>query len=1100
MFDGGTYWLTFGAEAFESGGGRSVSGSARVLVSPHEKVVGWTSEAKLNFLASNSEAKVSFIAVDHNLDQAPLDGLRLKVSEVTYVASLVKDSSGKYRYDRVRNLSKVLEREVAVDARQGLEVSLPTGKTGEFALSLVDGQGIERCNLGYVVAGGSQRRFGLERDATLRIHLDKNEYQAGEEMSIFISAPYAGSGLITIESDKVNASKWFKADTSDSVQNITVPGDFEGRAFVSVALVRALDSDAVHSTPYTYALTPFMANIAKRNMQLKLETPDRVKPGDTLNIKLSAEKPGKAIVWAVSEGILQLTSYKTPSSLDYFLKQNPLMVSTMQNLDLIMPEFYLMNRSAFGGDFEAASSAGPLGNPFKRKAEPSVVYWSGLVDVGSAATSLEWEVPAYFNGALRIMAISASAAAVGESRSQTLVRGPLIITPDLPVAVAPGDEFEVTAAIANNIENSGSGLKIDVKVELDERLSFVRQAPESILVDEGREGKAVFRLKANDVLGASSVRLTAGARVNGSDVAVQRPVSLSVRPASPRISSFKAGFVKGDEQVVPAGRTLYAEFADVRASVSGLPLPLVDALSDFLIAYPHGCTEQVLSRAFPYAVLHESPDLLPLPRGETPAMARQKAVAAVNRGILTLRERQIAPGRFSLWPMERYAYPFLTVYGFDFLLSASEAGFEVPNDLLESTRREVSAILQNLPDNRDSAQTVCYAAWVYIRSGQRFTGLPQLVKHLDTAVKGWRQSTCGAFIAAGYKMLKQNAAAEALIKEVRMVPAKPDKDAWRYDGWFFSRLWDNGLQLNIIARHFPELLNSAQTRNLLVTVVNDVMAGGYTTVSSTQAIRGLIGYALSNMAGRPGLKLSARDAQHQVLPVEAVGGSVKRLETGAEAAEFMFGGGSDLYWQISANGFDKAPPTAGAKKINIQASYIPAGGKSLDDLAQGDEVYVLLTASATEDMDNVAITSLLPGGFEMVISKGGAVVGGGAGSRSDADADDEYYEDEYEDGEDEDDYWSAGETRAYPNEAHRRDVYDMLNEAGLQGTAMNLVHVERREDRMVAFTSLDERSRVFIYRIKAINKGSYTLPTVYAEAMYDPDARANTNPGKLEVK
>ncbi|MDR2825583.1 MAG: hypothetical protein LBV76_02170, partial [Deltaproteobacteria bacterium] len=1099
QFAGGTYWLNFGAEAFESGGGRSVSGATRVLVSPHDKLVGWTSEAKLNFLASNSEAKVSFIAVDPDLEPVSLGDLKLNISEVTYVASLIKDNNGRYRYDKVRNLSKVRELDVGVDAAQGLELSLPTEKSGEFVLSLVDGKGLERCNLSYVVAGGSQRRFGLERDATLRIHLDKNEYQAGDEISIFISAPYAGSGLITLESDKVYGSKWFKADTSDSVQSISVPESFEGRAFVSVSMVRAIDSDAVHSTPYTYAVAPFIANIARRNMNLKVETPDKVKPGDILNIKVSADKPGKAIVWAVSEGILQLTRYKTPSLLDYFLRQNPLMVSTLQNLDLIMPEFYLMNRSAFGGDFDAKMALGALGNPFKRKSEPSVVYWSGLVEVSSAGTNLAWEVPAYFNGALRVMAISSSDSTIGESQCQTIVRGPLIITPDLPVAVAPGDEFEVTAAIANNIENSGAAVKIDVAVELDEHLSFVRKPPESITVDEGREGKAVFRLKANAVLGASDVRITAGVAAPGDSdgsILVRRPVSLSVRPASPHMSSFKAGFVKAAEQVVPTGRNLYAEFANVQASVSGLPLPLVDALSSFLLAYPHGCTEQILSRAFPYAILHEAPELLPLPRGETPAIARQKAVAAVNKGIMALRERQVAPGRFALWPMERYAYPFLTVYGFDFLLSAREAGFEVPNELFESTRREVAVLLQELPDGRSSAQTICYAVWVYIRSGQRFTGLPQLVKHMDTAVKGWRQTTCGALIAGSYKMLKQNAEADALIKEVRMVPAKPDKDNWEYSNWFFSRLWDNGLQLNVIARNFPELLDSVEVRNLLVTTVNDIVGGSYTTTSSTQAIRGLVGYALSNVANRPELKLVARDTQHKDLPVQATGTAVQRLDSGAEAAEFMFSGGTGLYWQISAQGYDKEPPVAEAKKINIQAEYIPSGEKDLTALAQGDEVYVLLTASATENMDNVAISSLLPGGFEMVISKGGVIVGGGAGSRSSAAEEDEDF-----DGEDEvDESWDTGETRAYPNEAHRRDVVDMLKEAGLSGVPMNLVHVERREDRMVVFTSLDKKSRLFIYRIKAINKGSYTLPTVYAEAMYDPDARAHTNPGKLEIK
>ncbi|MDR1126123.1 MAG: alpha-2-macroglobulin family protein [Deltaproteobacteria bacterium] len=1099
---GGTYWLTFEAEAFEQGGGRSVSASARLLVSPLEALVGWTSEAKLDFLASDSEAKVSFIAIDNNLERIGLDDLSLNISEVTYVASLIRDSSGRYRYDNVRKLIGVRDEKVSVDAARGLEITLPTDKTGEFVLTLKDGQDVTRSNLSYVVAGGAQRRFGLERDAALRVHLDKREYNAGDEMRIFVSAPYAGSGLITIESDRVYAHKWFRADTSDSVQTLTVPANFEGRAFVSVSLVRNINSDAVHSTPHTYAVAPFVANIAKRNMYLKLEAPELVQPGDVLSMKVSAQKPGKAVVWAVSEGILQLTSYKTPSPMDYFLRQNPLMVATMQNLDLIMPEFYLMNRSAFGGDFAAdmlvARAAPEQLNPFKRKAEPSVVYWSGVLDVGPQGVNLEWEVPAYFNGTLRLMAVSASDQAVGETSRKTTVRGPLIITPDLPVAVAPGDEFEVTAAIANNIEDSGQGLTVNVKVELDDTggLSFMRQPEPALSIDEGREGKAVFRLKANAVLGEARVNFVASARrLDGSEVVVKRPITLSVRPASPRMTSFKAGFVKSDNQVVPVGRSMYAEYANVEASLSGLPLPLVDALSTYLVNYPYGCTEQILSKAFPYAVLHESPELAPIPRGETAAQARRKAVDAVNRGILTLRERQVQPGRFTLWPREYHPYSFLTVYAFDFLLSAREAGFEVPDDLFNNTRNEVAAILQNLPNDRESARIVCYAAWVYTRSGQRFTGLPELVKHLDGNLKDWRKSACGALIAACYKMLQQNDEADKLIAEVRPVPQKADEYTWSYGSWFYSRLWDNGMQLNVYSRYFPAQLGTSRVNNLLVNCVNDVVDNSYTSPGSSQAIRGLVGFALGNMKKQDGLELIARDAQHQNLALEAVGEAVKRLAAGNEAAEFMFSGGKDLYWQISTDGFDKEPPAAKARKLNISARYIPAGGKDLEDLAQGDEVYVLITASAQEAVDNIAITSLIPGGFEMVISKGGQIVGGGASGPAGEDYDDD------DEGDDEGDSdWTSGLTRAYPNEAHRQDVYRMLSEAGLKGTPMSLVHVERREDRMVAYTSLGRYDTVFVYSIKAINKGKYTLPTVFAEALYDPDARANTNPGKIEVK
>jgi uncharacterized protein YfaS (alpha-2-macroglobulin family) len=70
----------------------------------------------------------------------------------------------------------------------------------------------------------------------------------------------------------------------------------------------------------------------------------------------------------------------------------------------------------------------------------------------------------------------------------------------------------------------------------------------------------------------------------------------------------------------------------------------------------------------------------------------------------------------------------------------------------------------------------------------------------------------------------------------------------------------------------------------------------------------------------------------------------------------------------------------------------------------------------------------------------------------------------------------------------------------MNGEVMPVAYVERREDRMLIYASLDSRDKVFVYRIKAVNKGLFTLPGLFAEALYDPDARAVSAAGKIEVK
>jgi len=59
---------------------------------------------------------------------------------------------------------------------------------------------------------------------------------------------------------------------------------------------------------------------------------------------------------------------------------------------------------------------------------------------------------------------------------------------------------------------------------------------------------------------------------------------------------------------------------------------------------------------------------------------------------------------------------------------------------------------------------------------------------------------------------------------------------------------------------------------------------------------------------------------------------------------------------------------------------------------------------------------------------------------------------------------------------------------------------DRREDRMIIFTTLTPKVQRFTYQIRAVNKGNFTLPPVTAEAMYNSTLRANSAAGKIEVQ
>src|SRR5260370_971896 len=176
-----------------------------------------------------------------------------------------------------------------------------------------------------------------------------------------------------------------------------------------------------------------------RSSPIDIQTAASVKPGDALRIGYKTDRPSKIVIFAVDQGILQVTDYKTPNPLQYFFRKCALGVETAQIVDLIIPEFSLLRSlSAFGGDGGEVQRL----NPFKRVTEKPVVFWSGILDADTNAREVTYNVPDFFDGTLKIMAVGGSSKTTRASDGDALIRGPFVITPSVPVLAAPWPESE----------------------------------------------------------------------------------------------------------------------------------------------------------------------------------------------------------------------------------------------------------------------------------------------------------------------------------------------------------------------------------------------------------------------------------------------------------------------------------------------------------------------------------------------------------------------------------------------------------------------------------------------------------------------------------
>ena len=84
----------------------------------------------------------------------------------------------------------------------------------------------------------------------------------------------------------------------------------------------------------------------------------------------------------------------------------------------------------------------------------------------------------------------------------------------------------------------------------------------------------------------------------------------------------------------------------------------------------------------------------------------------------------------------------------------------------------------------------------------------------------------------------------------------------------------------------------------------------------------------------------------------------------------MPAGSQPLYWEVSAQGFDRKPPSeALAQGLEVSREYLDAEGRPVTTVKQGDVVTVSISArSHGGSVSDAVIVDLLPGGFEMVLN------------------------------------------------------------------------------------------------------------------------------------
>ncbi len=1032
----GTYDATFYIEGFEPNGGRAVSTNAKALFSTADKVVGYKTTGEildLNYIPQDRKGKLAFITLDSDLKQVNNTSYTFVLSKRNYVRNLVSNNIQEFSYQ-----DTLVQEEVSsekVENKSGVILwNIPTDKVGEYILTIYASNDTKKSlplsRVPFNIIGNELRVDPQTIPSTLKIALPTENYNSGDSLKVSLSLPYDGFGLITLEADNILSHTWFKGKAGQSLQSIEIPSDYEGRAYVSVSYLKDMESKDYYMEPLSYSVEPILVNISKRKISLALEANEMYKSGDTVKVKLTSNQPSKAILFAVDEGILALTDYSTPSPIRYFLEDKALEVTTSQLSNLMMPEMDLANgmmmkmeASAFGGDM--ARNSARYTNPFKRKAEPPLVYWSGIIDVDSSGKEVEFTIPTYYNGNVRIMAVAVNENSFGSVHKNSYVRSDLVITPQIPVMASPKDILETSVAIANTTDKEKT---FDIEYQLSSGLKLTSSTAKTITLKANEEKVIPLTFVVQPVLGEASVNFI----LKNADEEYTRQSTLSVRPSTPYITTIDVGTTR-QEIDIRQGRELFPYEVVHELSASYTPVPFVQAIVGFLENYPYDCTEQLISRAMPYVVLNGETEIL-FGNKKDPKKAEEDARKIINEAIYAIRSSTYYGSGVSLWKDSSKTDDVLTIYAGDFFLSMRKSGLMPPRDIEDMVFDAIRNIASRKPLTLEQARTSAYAIWVLTRGGSVTT---QLIENLQTNLDSssandmmnWKKDITATFIASVYKMLLIDGAHEIIDQN------KLDFKTFQSSS-FFDALAAQSLYTRILIESFPEMLSSAQHENFTSQILTSFNSG-HSTFSASQALVALwqIGMGNEQEINQNLISCSDSNPNNQGKILNLGSSTVGISSPLCEKFSIHAGNGSTIYYQLLTSGYDVNPPSKKvAQGLEVTKTLIDKEGQPITKINIGDVLTVQIKAKAHgKNLQNIVIQDLLSGAFELV-----------------------------------------------------------LEDTELMQVSYLLDSKNMREDRALFFTSLDTTDNVYSYRVRAINKGTFVLPAVYASSMYDTKLQANS--------
>ena len=928
------------------GAGRPVERRASALVLPAQAAIGIRPDFADGMVAEDTNADFAVIALGPDL--TPLAGEygwvlnRIETDYQWYV------SGGSWRWEPVTRRIPAGSGNVTL-AGGPAQLSVPI-QWGQYELVLHGGDGVESSVLfdaGWGVATGAQ-----DTPDRLRVTLDKPAYRAGETARVTFDAPAEGAALVSVMSNRLVALQAVPVVAGMNSLDLPVTDEWGAGVYVTVSAIRPVQAQAGHAPVRSLGLAPAAVDPADRALAATLTLPAEPDPRGEAAVTLAVvgAEPGQAVhatIWAVDQGILNLTGYAPPSATDHYFGQRRLGVGLRDLYGRL-----ILASGAADGAIRSGGDAGTVQTQAPPPTEKLMAWFSGplVLDADGRAT-VQVPLPD-FNGEVRVMALAWTATAVGQADATMLVRDPVVMTVTAPPFLAPGDRAQAQLVLTHV---SGPPGDVALTVERTEGSVALEPSglPDAVPVGQGARVPLTLDLTAPETEGPAGLRLSAtlpDGRVVTKDLAIpvlraDQPVTRAMRltlapgdSVTPDLSTL-GGFAPGSGRVTLAAGAYAA--LDVPAALT--------LLADF----PYGCTEQIASAALPrlYAagLMPEGAPALP---GDVP-----RDIAQTIAQVLT---RQNPEGGFGLWEAA-YGDPWLDAFTTDFLSRARAIGHAVPDAnfrrALMNLQNQLNAASDPQYMTSDEGATVAYAAYVLAR--ERAAVVSDLRYYADTGTDGFATPMAAAQMGAALAALGDQQRADRMFNRARnLLARRADPQGFRGD--YGTLLRDQAATLALAAEAGTQVIDRPALATSIAAGIAARTEGGARLSTQEAGWTVLAAQALATGEGGAGVTLAGAPLTAPV------------MDMGDAAAPLVLPLGNEgtapVDVTLSATAVPLGDVRAGGTAYRISRSYYTPEGAPADpaNVAQGTRLVAVIEVTPFDATGaRLIVADPLPAGFEI---------------------------------------------------------------------------------------------------------------------------------------